>query len=95
VGQRVNVREEDYILFLWKRKRKLSVGIRSFVSHRLVSAVRTVEFESDRKVYRPIVLRGRWYNITALNVRASSDGKKRLFKRQSLQENIAGFRSFS
>jgi exonuclease III len=71
------VRAGDYILFLWKRKRKSSVGNRIFVRHRLVSAVTRVEFVSDRILY--IVLRGSWYNIIALNVHASSDYSKDSF----------------
>ena len=43
-----------------------------FVHHRIVSAVRRVEFVSDRVSY--IVLRGRWSNIV-LNVRAPSEEK--------------------
>jgi len=38
-----------------------------FVHYRIVSAVKTVEFVSDRMPY--IVLRGRWCNIIVLNVR--------------------------
>ena len=40
--------------------------------HRIVSAVKRVEFVSDRVSY--IVLRGRWCNIV-LNVHASSEKK--------------------
>ena len=48
----------DYNFFLLKWKRKLSIGNRIFVYHRIVSAVTTVQFVSDRMSY--IVLRGRW-----------------------------------
>jgi hypothetical protein len=47
---------------------------REFVRHRIVSAVKRVEFVSDRVSY--IVLRGRWCNIIVLNVHAPS-GEKR------------------
>ena len=47
------------------------MGIGSFVHHRLVSAVKRVEFVSDRVQY--IVLRGRWCNIIVLNVHAPSE----------------------
>jgi hypothetical protein len=40
---------------------------------RIVSAVKTVEFFSDRASY--IVLRGRWCNIIVLNVHAPSEDK--------------------
>ena len=48
------------------------MGIGIFVHHRIVSAVKRVDFISD-KTY--IVLRGRWCNIFVLNVHAPS-GKK-------------------
>ena len=43
------------------------------VHHRLLSAVKRVEFVSDRVSY--IVLRGRWCNIIVLNVHSSSEEK--------------------
>jgi hypothetical protein len=72
------VRAGDYSLFLWKRKLKSSVENRIFVHHRLVSAVKREEFVSDRMLY--IVLRGRWYNIIALNVHAPSEEKSEYSK---------------
>ena len=44
-----------------------------FVHQRIASAVKRVEFVSDRVSY--IVLRGRWSNIIVLNVRATSEEK--------------------
>ena len=44
-----------------------------FVHHRIVSAVKSVEFVSDR--VSCIVLRGRWCNIIVLNVHAPSEEK--------------------
>ena len=58
------------LFFIWKRKRKSTIGKRTFVQHRIVSAVKRVEFVSNRMSYR--VLRGRWCNIFVLNVHASS-----------------------
>jgi len=43
------------------------------VNHRLLSAVKTAEFVSNRMSY--IVLRGRWCNIIVLNVHATSEEK--------------------
>jgi hypothetical protein len=44
-----------------------------FVNHRIISAVKRVEFVSDRMSY--IVLRGCWCNIIVLNVHAPSEEK--------------------
>jgi len=43
------------------------------VYHRIVSAVKTVEFVSDRTLY--IAVKGRWCNINVLNVHAPSEEK--------------------
>jgi len=51
----------DYDFFLREKKCKSSIGSRFFVHRRIVSAVKRVEFVSDRVSY--IVLRGRWRNI--------------------------------
>jgi len=45
----------------------------SINGHRIISAVKRVEFVSDRVSY--IVLRGRWCNIIVLNVHAPSEDK--------------------
>jgi len=48
-------------------------GKEIFVNHRRISAVKRVEFVSCGKSY--IVLRGCWFNITVLHVRAPSEEK--------------------
>ena len=62
-----------FVSFLWKRKQKSSIGNRFFVHHRIVSAVKRVEFVSNRMSY--IVLRGHWFNIIVLNAHAPSEEK--------------------
>jgi hypothetical protein len=49
------------------------LGTGFFVHHRIESAVKRVEFVSDRVSY--IVLRGCWCNIIVLNVHAPSEEK--------------------
>ena len=49
------------------------MGTGLFVHHRIVSAVKRVEFVSDKVSY--IALRGRWCNIIVLNVHAPSEVK--------------------
>ena len=60
------------------------MGTGFFVHHRIASAVKTVEFVSDRMSY--IVLRGRWCNVIVLNVYApteeTSDDSKDIFYKE-------------
>jgi hypothetical protein len=84
VGQRGTARAGHYSFFIWKQKRRSSIGNRIyFVHHKTVSAVKRVEFISDRMSY--VVLRGRWCNIIVLNLHApsvdKSDGSKHIFMR--------------
>jgi len=67
------VRAGDYNFFYGKRKREPSTGNRFFVHCRLVSAVKRIEFVSDRLSY--IVLRGRWLHNVLVNVHAPSEEK--------------------
>ena len=73
MGQRGHSKSRGLQFFLWKKKRKLSIGNRIFVHHRIVSAVKRVEFVSDRMSY--IVLRGHWCNTIVLHVRTPSGEK--------------------
>jgi len=72
-GKGGTVRARDYIFFLWKRNKNRQLGTGFFVHHRVVSAVKSVEFVSEGMSY--IVLRGRCCNIIVLNVHVPSDGK--------------------
>ena len=56
----------DYNFFYGKGNENRLLGTGLIVHHRIVSAVTTAEFVSDRVSY--IVLRDRWFNIIVLNV---------------------------
>jgi exonuclease III len=66
-------RAEDYTLFYGQGNGDHQLGT-GFVVHKIiVSAVRRVEFISDRMSYT--ILRGRWCNIIVLNVHAPCEDK--------------------
>jgi exonuclease III len=66
-------RAEDYTFFYGQGNGDHQIGTGFFVHKRILSAVRRVEFISDRVSY--IILIGRWCNIIVLNVHAPCEDK--------------------
>jgi exonuclease III len=64
-------RAEDYTCFYGQGNGDHRLGTGFFVHKRILSAVRRVEFISDRMSY--IILRGRWCDIIVLNVHATCE----------------------
>jgi len=60
------------------------MGTEFFVHQRIASAVKSVEFVSDRVSY--IVMRGSWCNIIVLNVHAPSEEKSYVSKDSFYEE---------
>ena len=82
------IRAGDYNFFYGKRNKNHQLGIGFSVHHRIVSAVKKVEFVSDRVSY--IVLRGRWCKVLNVHTRSEeeSDYSKDRFYEELEQEFI-------
>jgi hypothetical protein len=70
-GREGTVRAGDYNFFYGKGNENHQLRTGFFVHHRIVSAVKRVEFVSDRVSY--VILRGCWCNIIVLNVHTPSE----------------------
>ena len=75
-GEGDTIRAGDCIFLHGNGNRSHQLGTGFFVHYRLGSAVKGVEFVSDRMSY--IVLRGRWCNIIVSNVHATCEEKSEL-----------------
>ena len=73
MGQRWHGKSRGLQFYLWKRNENYQLETGFIVQYIIASAVKRVEFVSDRMSY--IVLRGRWCNITVLNMQAPSEEK--------------------
>jgi hypothetical protein len=77
-------RAEDYTFFCGEGNGDYQLETGIFVHKRIVSAVRRVEFMSDKMSC--IILVNRWCNIIVLNVHASCEDKSDL--REGLYEDL-------